>query len=156
MVGFPYDDLDTWRAVYPAEIFSAQLERVAEGFDRALARLREAVGAAAEQPALAAELRVAEAAAIHFRSVAAQARFVRARDALAAARDGTERQRWRAALAAALAGEIERARRLHALQQQDSRLGFESSNQYYYVPLDLVEKVLNCRDLMERWLPAQD
>ena len=37
----------------------------------------------------------------------------------------------------------------------DSRIGFEASNQYYYVPLDLVEKVLNCRDLLDRWLPAQ-
>ena len=29
---------------------------------------------------------------------------------------------------------------------------FEASNRYYHVPLDLVEKGLNCRDLLERWL----
>jgi hypothetical protein len=29
---------------------------------------------------------------------------------------------------------------------------FEASNQYYHVPLDLVEKALNCRDMLERWL----
>ena len=34
-------------------------------------------------------------------------------------------------------------------------MGFEASNHYYYVPLDLVEKMLNCRDLLGRWLPAQ-
>ncbi len=28
MVGFPYDDLDGWRAVYPADVFAAQLERL--------------------------------------------------------------------------------------------------------------------------------
>ena len=28
MVGFPYDDLDAWRAVYPPEIFIQQLEKV--------------------------------------------------------------------------------------------------------------------------------
>jgi hypothetical protein len=47
------------------------------------------------------------------------------------------------------------ARRLCALQRQDSRIGFEAANQYFYVPLDLVEKVLNCRDLLERWLPEE-
>ena len=65
-----------------------------------------------------------EAAAIHFRSTANQARFVM-------------------------------ARRLHAIQTRDSRIGFEASNQYYYVPVDLVEKVINCQDLLTRWLPTE-
>jgi hypothetical protein len=51
--------------------------------------------------------------------------------------------------------EIAAARRMFALQMADSRLGFEASNQYYYVPMDLVEKVLNCRYLLDRWLPAE-
>jgi len=25
---------------------------------------------------------------------------------------------------------------------------------YYYVPLDLVKKVINCPELVERWLPG--
>ena len=54
-----------------------------------------------------------------------------------------------------LAAEIAAALELLELQKRDSRLGFEASNQYYYVPMDLAEKVLNCRDLAERWLPAQ-
>ena len=33
-------------------------------------------------------------------------------------------------------------------ETRDSRIGFEASNQYYYVPLDLVEKVINCHDLL--------
>jgi hypothetical protein len=44
------------------------------------------------------------------------------------------------------------ARQLHAIQMRDSRIGFEASNQYYYVPMDLAEKVLNCEDLRNRWL----
>jgi hypothetical protein len=35
------------------------------------------------------------------------------------------------------------------------RIGFEAANHYFFVPLDLVEKALNCRDLLERWLPEQ-
>ena len=58
-------------------------------------------------------------------------------------------------LATTTAAVIQPARRLHSLQSRDSRLGFEASNQYYYVPVDLAEKVINCHDLLTRWLPAQ-
>jgi hypothetical protein len=157
MVGFPYDDLEAWRAVYPADVFITQLEKVADGFDRALARLRAARAPtdAAHARNLDSELRVAEAAAIHFRSVANQARFVEGRRELAAAREVAARETLCRTMQRVLEQEIDLARRLHALQRRDSRLGFEASNQYYYVPLDLIEKVLNCRDLLERWLPAQ-
>ena len=33
---------------------------------------------------------------------------------------------------------------------KDSRIGFEASNQYYYVPQDLLEKVINCQYLMDK------
>ena len=39
------------------------------------------------------------------------------------------------------------ARALYELALDDSRIGFESSNQYYYMPLDLVEKVVNCESI---------
>src|ERR1035437_8999734 len=42
MVGFPYDDLDAWRAVYPAEVFIGQFEKVATGFEHAHANLTAA------------------------------------------------------------------------------------------------------------------
>ena len=51
--------------------------------------------------------------------------------------------------------ELTLSKRLYAIQSRDSRIGFEASNQYYYVPADLVEKVLNCRDLLDRWLPSE-
>jgi hypothetical protein len=155
MVGFPYDDLDAWRAVYPPEIFVQQLDKVADGFDRALAELKaspsrvEAV-TPAERRALDGECRVAEAAAIHFRSSANQARFVMARRAVAAAKSQEAAAPPRDALERVLKNEIELARRLHAIQSRDSRIGFEASNHYYYIPVDLMEKVLNCRDLLAR------
>lgn len=137
MVGIPYDDLKGWRAIYPADIFAAQLEKVAAGFEAAIVKLRVAV--AAPPPALEEELVFAEAAALHFASVAQQCRTVLARDAgdLPALRQ-------------CCATEARLAIRLHALQSRDSRIGFEASNQYYYTPHDLVEKVINCR-----WLAAR-
>jgi hypothetical protein len=157
MVGFPYDDLDAWRGVYPPEVLAAQMGKVAIGFAAALERLR-ADAARANLPttpeqrrAFGDECRVAEAAAIHFQSVANQARFVLARRALAAAKTPAERDPQAAALRRILEEEMALARRLHRIQSEDSRIGFEASNQYYYVPSDLAEKILNCRDLLERW-----
>jgi hypothetical protein len=161
MVGFPYDDLDTWRAIYPPEAFAAQMERVAEGFELALAALEQAAAQAAPDPAsperraLVAELSVASAVALHCRSVASQARFVLARRALADAATRAEAEAALAALERLLSEEIALAIRLHDLQARDSRLGFEASNQYFYVPIDLAEKVINARDLLNRWLPSE-
>ncbi len=42
MCGLPYDDLERWRAVYPAAVFAAQLETVAAGFERAHGALLDA------------------------------------------------------------------------------------------------------------------
>lgn len=160
MVGFPYDDLEAWRGIYPADIFIGQMNKVAEGMETALAQLRGATagleGAAppSERLELAAECRVAEAAAIHFRSTANQGRFILARRALAAAKAPGEAAGPLAEVERVLREELALARRLHRIQTRDSRIGFEASNHYFYVPIDLAEKVLNCRDLLARWLPS--
>jgi hypothetical protein len=153
MVGFPYDDLDGWRAVYPPEIFAGQLEKVTDGFDRALAELktsstRAETATTAQRGAFDEECRVAEAAAIHFRSSANQARFILARRAAEATKDPAHTAAQRANMERLLKDEIALARRLHGIQSRDSRIGFEASNQYYYIPVDLVEKALNCRHLL--------
>jgi len=154
MVGFPYDDLDTWRQVYPPEVFVAQFNKMADGFDRAIAALKTATKTIRSSPAqsqtLVQELNVAEAAAIHFRTTANQARFIVARKALVAAKTDGDAAPLRSELARVLQDEIALARRLYAVQARDSRIGFEASNHYFYVPLDLVEKVINCRDLLAR------
>ncbi len=95
------------------------------------------------------------AAGLHWQSAANQSRFVLARRALAGAKTPAEAAPHLSELEQALQAELAAARELHRLQSNDSRLGFEASNQYYYVPMDLAEKVLNCRDLLESWLPKQ-
>jgi hypothetical protein len=73
-----------------------------------------------------------------------------ARRAMASAKTPAEAARHRAELEHVLKEEITLARRLHRIQSRDSRIGFEASNQYYYVPVDLMEKVLNCHGLLAR------
>jgi hypothetical protein len=161
MVGFPYDDLNAWRAVFPPDVFVRQFTRMADGFDSALDELKRLApkelltGDTTEARNLQSEIRIAAAAAIHFRSTANQARFVLARDRLANAASLDAAQSDLDTLEQVLRSETALAQRLYTIQRHDSRIGFESSNQYYYVPLDLVEKVINCRYLLDHWLPAQ-
>jgi hypothetical protein len=98
-------------------------------------------GSAEQRAAFDQEMELAEACAINFRSVANQARYVLTRSG-GKAPD-------RAVAENALRSEIDLAKRLYMLQIDDSRLGFEASNQYVYIPLDLVEKVLNARYLLD-------
>lgn len=157
MVCFPYDALDNWRAQFPRDVFIGQFAKMAEGFNAAADVLSRADASglnAAQQANLAQELRLARACAIHFQSVANQASFIVARDALAAA-EGADRAGRIAELDRLLHSEIELATQLHALQSIDSRLGFEASNHYFYIPNDLVEKVINCQYLLAEWLPEQ-
>lgn len=158
MVGIPYDDLDAWRAVYPAEVFITQLHKTADGFERGVEQLRRLpepdAGAlnAHKQRALREEAALTEAAAIHYRAVAHQSRFILLRRELESA--DTDRQVvLHRQLNDMLDAEIALAKRLHALQSEDSRIGFEATNHYFYTPMDLVEKVVNCIHLKDLLSP---
>jgi hypothetical protein len=156
--GCPFDDLKTWCGPYPAPVFAAQFTRVADGFQENLQLLKSAP----RSPALEDEAGIAETCAINFRSMANQVNFVLARDELAAlaadpAQAGSAENAARVLdrLDDILRDELALAVRLRALQARDSRIGFEAACQYFYVSADLGEKVLNCHDLLHRWLPEQ-
>ena len=153
MWGIPYDDLDRWRGPYPPDVFAAQFEKVAEGWRAGIAELQIAVHKTPPdlRSEAQADLRLARAAATKFQSVANQTRFVIARDALAKPSNTLspeQRERLRAEIKRCLESEIALAGQLFTLAQEDSRIGFEPSCQYFYLPLDLVEKVVNCRWLL--------
>jgi len=156
MVGFPYDDLNGWRGSYPSEIFAEQFQKLADGWADGLADLEAAQKLVPQelQAAAAADLRVAQAAHLHFASVANQARFIMARDARLATKDTVEADMLCTKLNEILDHEIKLARRLFELSSADSRLGFEASNHYFYVPFDLVEKVVSC-DYLKRAFQAK-
>lgn len=161
MWGIPYDDVDGWRGPYPAEVLAAQFEKMAEGWRRGLIELEVAVKRtpAERRETARGDLRLAEAAGIHFQSVANQTRFVMARNALVdggSALTPEQRKNLRAEIRRCLESEITLARRLFTLVWEDSRIGFEPSCQYFYLPLDLVEKVINCRWLLERFAREEE
>ncbi|OQA00091.1 MAG: hypothetical protein BWY71_00834 [Planctomycetes bacterium ADurb.Bin412] len=156
MWGIPYDDLDGWRGPYPPEVFAAQFEKIVEGWLPGIAELQVAVEKTPpdRRPEAQADLRFARAAAIHFQSVANQARYILARDALAGSLSTLSPEqchRLRVEIKRCLESEIVLARQLFTLTREDSRIGFEPSCQYFYLPLDLVEKVINCRWLLDHF-----
>jgi hypothetical protein len=146
MVCFPYDDLERWRGPYPAHVLAEQFRKIAVGWAEGVADLEAAQSLvpAELQAEATADLRVAQAAQVHFASVANQTRFVTTRNTLITAQNVAARNKLRQELLAILDQEIELAQRMFTLASVDSRLGYEAANHYYYVPLDLVEKVINC------------
>jgi hypothetical protein len=151
MVGFPYDDLKSWRGIYPDSIFIRQFNLVAEGWLKGLEDFRQVKNMSDSlhrQTALSDE-RIAAAAYLHFASVVNQARFVMYRDSLAN-KNLTPgiRKSLKKNICNILRNEIALAAELFRICREDPRIGYEASNQYYYVEQDLIEKILNCRFLL--------
>jgi hypothetical protein len=159
MVGFPYDDVEGWRGRYPAEVLASQFARMAAGWQAGLTDYKRILGKTAtpvEQANARSDLRVAEAAGLHFDSVANQIQFVLARNALLSGKlNASEREAKISLIKKIVTDEIGNAKRLFTLNREDPRIGFEASNHYYYLPLDLVEKVINCEYILNVWLPKQ-
>jgi hypothetical protein len=158
MVGFSYDALSSWVSVYPVDVFASQFEKVAAGWQSGLAALTAALAKTKTDLQTAnakGDLRIAEAAYLHFKSVANQVRFTAARDALLREKlRKPEHDCQIKIMRETAAEELQLARRLYTLSKNDSRIGFEASNQYHYLPLDLVEKAVNCDYVLKHWLPS--
>jgi hypothetical protein len=153
MWGIPYDDVRGWRGPYPPDVLASQFAKVGDGWQVGNAELAQAVALtpANLRAAASEDLLFARAAGIHFQSVANQIRFVQARDTLQATNQGLSeetRTQLQTQICDILTAEIRLAKELYQLACDDSRVGFEPSCQYFYLPSDLAEKVINCRWLL--------
>ena len=135
MTCFAYDDLKSWRSIYPEQVFEDQFARLCEKWEVGLAMLN------AERDGEKAVM--AEAAYCLFRSSLNQIRFVRARDA------GHTQE-----LVPILQSELEIARKMLSLMNRNAAIGYEAANHYYFSKMQLAEKILNCHDLIARFSGA--
>lgn len=144
--GFPYDDLKTWRNIYPEDVFERQFRKLSEGWRRGLAMLDRArkLVPAAKRKNFDDLDRVSRAAYCHYRSTYLQVRFVRLRDG------GKRGAMFAAAMKKIVREEIDLARALHKIVRHDSRIGFEAANHYSYTLNDLKEKAIQCAWLLRR------
>lgn len=145
MTGYPNDNLDDWRSIYPEDVFEQQFEKLSVGWKRGLDILTKAAPRVDEPHRAAFDdlERVATAAYCHFRSTYLQIAFVRNR----AKTDAASRAR----ILAILDEELQLAVTLHQIARRDSRIGFEATNHYAYTLQDLREKALNCEALRVLW-----
>lgn len=142
MIGFPYDDLNGWRVNYPEDVFEEQFRLLSEGWRDGLELLEKAsCKIPRDKRRYFIELEnVSLTAYCHFRSTYLQIRFVRLRNNLDARHE----------LIKIIDEELDLAKKLHEIARRDSRIGFETSNHYYYSLNDLREKVLNCENLKSK------
>jgi len=142
MILFPHDGLKVWCGRYPPEVVQSQFNKMAARWKEGLAQFEKAAAAASasKRQNAAIDMAIAKTCYHHFQSVANQVEFYRLRDA-----GSTDKARMRALAES----EIQLARQQFPVARDWSVVGYEASNHYYYTPLDLVEKVLNCRQILE-------
>ena len=134
--GLPYDDLKRWASPSSPAVWIDRMRKVEQCFVRGCKLLAQAVAEMDDEDVRTAakrELDFLKAEALHIHSAANQAEFVIARD-----RGQKDLANWLAD------DEVTTARRLFPLVSADSRIGYESANGYFYLPRDLIEKIVSC------------
>ena len=139
MIGFPYDDLYSWRGEghYPESIYREAFSKLCTKWKQGIDELEKT--AAHVQPehrdSFDELCNISNCCYCHFKSVLNQIDFIRLR---------RENRPYRTIAE----DEISLAVKEWELMRQDSRIGYEASNHYFFVSNDLKEKVINCLHLI--------
>jgi hypothetical protein len=141
MILFPHDALKAWCGRYPPQAVLSQFRKMAGIWKNGLPHLDAAhlKSPSSKRTGAAQDVAIAQTCYHHFESVANQVEFYMLRE---------DRAANRARLIALAEAEIELARKQYEVARSQSTIGYEASNHYYYTPLDLVEKVLNCQQVI--------
>ncbi len=129
MTCFCYDDVASWRAIYPPEVYERQLIKLRDKWKKGISLL-------CDMPECEFTY-AAQACNAIFSSCVNQVQFVRLRDD-GLQKNGTEIKR-------ILESEIQNARELYSVMQKFPAVGYEAANHYYYTQAMLLEKILNCK-----------
>lgn len=141
MILFPYDAYKSWSGAYPPSVVQTLMAKLARRWAEGVAIL-ERIDIRGQKEAVL-ELAIARTCHTHFESTANQVEFYLLRDeAPGAAPERT--QAIRARMIELAQRERELARLQFEVTQGESLIGYEASNHYYYTPADLLEKILNC------------
>lgn len=141
MVGYPFDDIRGWSGIYPVDVYENEYRQLVEGWNEGVESLLAYQGTSDELDEM---ILIARVVLCQFESAYHHIQFVRRRDANVVDWDtdlfGAEP---REALLCIVRAEIKTVRMLGDLRMQDSRIGYESSNHYFYTMQDLKEKLIN-------------
>jgi hypothetical protein len=151
MMLYPHDLYLNWKGAYPPDVMQRLVAQMASRWGQGLPKLEAAarLAPASSRKAARLELAIARTCHNHFESVANQIEFYLLRDEAPAAAPARQAE-IRARMTAIARREIELARAQFDVARGESLIAFEATNHYYYTPLDLVEKMLNCELAIER------
>jgi hypothetical protein len=141
-----------WTQPFGPEITSRIFERMATDWKVGIRLLDQAMANVPEEKRLEVQRdrNLAEAVFLYWKSIANQIRFHDLRNRLNA------QPALMARLKSLVKEEIELALRFLQVCRSDSRIGFEASLQYFYLPLDIQEKVAACRFMQTRQIPEAE
>lgn len=135
MTCYSYDDLESWRSIYPQDIFENQFKLLCEKWEKGLKKL-EALP----------ECELKDMAFVGyslFKASYNQIRFVRARDKFSASNDDDIKKE----LISILDDEAELTEKVYRIMLRNPSVGYEAANHYYYSRGMLAEKMVNCEYL---------
>lgn len=130
MTCFAYDDVDTWRSIYPRDVYEDQFGKLCSKWKLGLDILE---GEPEDETVI-----MAQGAYCMFTSAYNQLRFYRARE-----------QQDKQTMKQLAVEEEKNALLLLSLMNKNAAIGFEAANHYYYSRGELAEKVVNCQYLIE-------
>jgi hypothetical protein len=153
MMLFPHDDYEHWVGSYPVSVAEEQFQKMAAMWRKGLEIFRAALERVQQEKSAAARMdfSIAETCYLHFQSTANQIRFYRLRKKWKAT-EGESRRELGHQMIQIADEEIRLSVQRYQNARRDSAIGYEASNHYYYRPLDLVEKVLNCHHVRNQIL----
>ncbi len=136
MTGFPYDDVENWRAIFPLEIFESSLKALSDMWKAGLLKLLSDVKIDCD--ATREFVEVARATYCILRSSYIQTRYNRLRDEFNAGKLDS-----RTEILTLLSEEESLAIELYDVVTHNSAIGYEASNHYMFNKYSLAEKVIN-------------
>ncbi len=130
MTCFAYDDLESWRGIYPIDTFESQFEKLCQSWEIGLNMIPKS-----DESECAI---MARATYCLFKSSLNQIRFIRARnegrfaDAVLEAKN-----------------ELDIAKKMLILMNKNAAIGYEAANHYYFSKGQLAEKIINCNYIID-------
>jgi len=131
MTCYAYDDLEQWRSIYPEDVYENQMKALCAKWEKGIALLETEASAMGEMEIMA------QGAYCLFKSSLNQIQFYRAR------RNGDKGTMKKIAIE-----EISCAKKMLRLMNMNACIGFEAANHYYFSKGCLLEKIVNCKNVI--------
>ena len=136
MTCYCYDDIDSWRSVYPAEVLESQYKKVSDKWLQGLSILDKNLNELYDISYMSYSL---------FRSSYHQVRFIRLRDSYLQSNSKETLDE----IIELIRNERELSANVYKIMCRRPEIGFEAANHYYYNTTSVLEKIINCDELLK-------